>query len=52
MIAAGIFLLLFCVLLSMYFKRPRLTVFFFFASLISIMLLFWHHATDALNISL
>ena len=52
MIAAGIFLLLFCVLVSMYFKRPRFTIVFFFAALISIMFLFWHHATDALNISL
>lgn len=52
MIAAFIFLLLLLSLGSMYLKRPLLTILLFMISLGLIMLLFVHHATDALDISL
>ncbi|MCH2145580.1 MAG: DUF5993 family protein [Phycisphaerales bacterium] len=52
MIASAIFLLLLLTLGSMFQKRVSLTIVLFLCSLLSIMLLFWHHATDALNISL
>jgi hypothetical protein len=52
MIAAFIFLLLLLSLGSMYLKRPLLTILLFMISLVLIMLLFIHHATDALDISL
>lgn len=52
MIAAAIFLLLFLVLLSMNFKQRLIPVVLFLISLFAIMLLFLHHATDALGINL
>jgi hypothetical protein len=52
MIAALIFLVLLLTLGSMYLKRPLLTILLFMISLIMIILLFIHHATDALDISL
>lgn len=52
MIAAAIFLLLLLTLGSMFLRRPVPTIILFLISLAAIMLLFIHHATDALNISL
>ena len=52
MIAGFIFLMLFLTLLAMHFKKPLLTISLFVISLVLIMLLFSHHVTDALNISL
>ncbi len=52
MIAAFIFLLLLLSLGSMYLKRPVLTILLFMISLGLIMVLFIHHATDALGVSL
>lgn len=52
MIAAAIFVLLFLVLVSMYFKRPAITIVLFLITLVAIMALFMHHATDALDINL
>lgn len=52
MIAALIFLVLLLTLGSIYLKRPFITILLFMISLIMIILLFIHHATDALDISL
>ena len=52
MIAAAIFSLLLLVLLSMFLRRPVVTISLFFLALRSVLLLFLHHATDALDISL
>ena len=52
MIATGVFLLLFLTFLSCMGKRRWVTVGFFAVSMISILLLFSHHVTDALEISL
>ncbi len=52
MIASAIFLLLLLTLGSMFQKRVAVTMVLFLCTLLAIMLLFFHHATDALNISL
>ena len=52
MIACAIFLLLLLTLGSMYLRRPGVTISLFLVTLVAIMLLFAHHATDALDISL
>ena len=52
MIPAAIFLLLLLTLGSMYLKRPWVTILLFLVTLAAILLLFAHHATDALDISL
>ena len=51
MIAAAIFLCLFCLLASMLRRKAWLSVALFFLSLILIVLLFMHHATDPLDLS-
>jgi hypothetical protein len=52
MIASGIFFSLFVLLILTLRRHAWLTVLFFFLSLISMVLLFMHHATDRLNINL
>lgn len=52
MIAASIFMLLFFTLCSARLKKPGVTIVLFMISLAAIMLLFMHHATDALDINL
>ena len=52
MVAAGIFLCLLLVLLSMLRRRGRLTVALFLLSFVLVTLLFLHHATDSLNLNL
>jgi len=52
MIAAGIFLSLLILLILTLRRHAWPTVFFFFLSLGSIMLLFLHHATDSLKLNL
>jgi len=52
MIAALIFLLLFLTLFSSRFPSRPVTISFYFVSLVAILLLFFHHITDPLDISL
>ncbi len=52
LVATGIFLLLLLTALSGYQDRRWLTLLLYFASAIAIALLFMHHATDRLDISL
>ena len=52
MIATAIFLLLFLLLISVRYWRARVSYSLFFICLVSILLLFWPHATDKLNINL
>ena len=52
MIACAIFLLLLATAASGFSDRPKLTMALYFASWISIALLFVHHATEPLDISL
>ena len=51
MIAAGIFLCLFILLVLTLRRHAWFTVIFFFISLTALVLLFVHHATDALNLN-
>ena len=52
MVAALIFLLLFTTLVSARIQKRWLVVSLFVSCLVIISLLFWHHVTDSLNISL
>lgn len=52
MVAAGIFILLLLIVLAVLGRKPRLSLVLFFITAVCIALLFRHHATDALNISL
>ena len=52
MIATLIFLLLFLTLFSSRFPSRPVTISFYFVSLVAILLLFFHHVTDPLDISL
>ena len=52
MIASAVFLCLFGLLCSMLRRKAWLSVILFFVSLVLIMLLFMHHATDSLNLNL
>lgn len=52
MIPSGIFLLLFAAAVSGLQDRRWLSMALFFACWIAIALLFWHHASDTLNINL
>jgi hypothetical protein len=52
MVAASIFMLLFFTLFSARLKKPGMTIALFLISLVAIILLFLHHATDALGINL
>ena len=52
MIASGIFFSLFVMLIITLRRHAWPTVFFFFLSLVLIVLLFLHHATDPLKINL
>ena len=52
MISSAIFLCLFLTLLSMLRKKPWLSIIFFLVTLTFTLLLFKHHVTDSLDISL
>ena len=52
MIASAIFLCLFGLLCSMLRRKAWLSVILFFVSLILIVLLFMHHATESLDLNL
>ena len=51
MIAAGIFLCLFLLLISMLCHRPWFSVILFFLALGFLLLLFMYHATDPLHLN-
>jgi hypothetical protein len=51
MIAAGIFLCMFFLLISMLRHLPWLSVILFFLTLGFVIMLFVHHATDKLNLN-
>jgi len=51
MIAAGIFLCLFFLLISTLRHRPWLSVILFFLALGFLLLLFMHHSTDKLDLN-
>ena len=52
MIAAAVFLCLFALMCTMLRRKAWLSVLLFFVSLVLIVLLFMHHATDPLNLNL
>ena len=52
MIAAAIFTLMLLLVIAVYRGKSRIAMLLFFMALVGVALLFKHHATDALNISL
>jgi hypothetical protein len=52
MVAASIFTLMLILLGAIRRGKPRVAVVVFFVTFVAVALLFKHHATDALNISL